>query len=545
MRCTEGNAASRKIMSVDSAKTPHPAGSSRPDASAVASQGGSLRAGIRVDVALLALQARSQSLPGLRYMFGVVVVPASVGWQLPATHVRSQEPVSIAAARAADDACGLLNLTLIQVSTTEADGDDLGRVLAIGHYCGISTTDAETVLVDGRSRLASVDRDSATGNVVMFIDGAEVTLPAGQSELVAAALDAVRARYVSEPDPLALLPDLFTLADLKDAHDAVLGGTSFSSDAFRRVMEPQLIIVGERKSGSVGRPAKVYRRTGVVPSRPVSSSPDSDVQPASPMQPEVPASAEIPSSASPSGENRVTPTNQTAASNKKASQVDVQLRNVGNRRWLDELLSFASASMTVNEDSVHIGSVRFAVAADRTNERAIEQVLALVDKCQELFPHSMVDINARRGGQRQRRIDLRTTKLYLPYAQGVRQRLNELHDLAVVAHALIDIACASPDQLLRFNVNQILRDVDALELMLQKTSATGVVVHDVPDKSGAVPTAAEMEIRSRVPVVLNMAGAEAMAFRTISDRLGLLAEGCGSQATRVTERIWFVGPATA
>lgn len=528
---------------MDAAKIPHPAGSGRPFARASVSHSGALRAGIRVDVALLALQARAQSLPGRRYVFGVVVVPAPSGWQLPATPVRAQESVSIAAARAVDDACGILNLSLVQASTTEADADELGRVLSIGHYCGISTTDAETVLVDGRARLASVDRDLETGTVVMSVDGTHVLLPAGQNELVAAALDAVRARYLGEPDPLALLPDLFTLADLKDAHDAVLGGTPFSTDAFRRVMEPQLLIVGERKSGSVGRPAKVYRRTSDVPTRPVSSRPDAEVQPASRIEPEVPTSTANAASAGLIAEEPVTL--PAAPANTKVSQVDVQLRNVGNRRWLDELLSFASASMTVNEHSSRPGNVRFAVAVDRTNERAIEQVLALMDKCGEIFPHSMVDIHARRGVQRQRRMDLRTTKLYLPYAQIVRQRLNELHDLAAVARALIDIACASPDQLLTFNVNQILRDVDALDLMLQRTSATGVVVYDVPDESGVVPTAAEMEIRSRVPVVLNMAGAEAMAFRTISDRLGLLAETCGSQVTRVTERIWFVGPATA
>lgn len=525
------------------------AGNVQPAKSSAAEAGSAIRVGIRVDVALLALQPRAQSLPGQRYQFGVLVVPAEGRWQLPSAHLRAHEPVSVAAARAADDSFGLLNLTLSQLSVVEAAADTQGRVFSIGYFCGITAADADLVLDSAATRLALIDEASAS----VSVDGVQIELPAGQAELVAGALDVARNRYAHEPDPLVLLPDLFTLADLKDAHDAVFGEPRFSTDAFRRVMEPQLIIVGERKSGSVGRPAKVYRRLSPVTSRPV-SSPVDQLQTEMNVAPdalESMSSADVDSAKTateaPSTTAVSQPTSFVAPASQdthaRRTQAEVKFRNAAQRRWLDELLAFASASMSVSEDPSHPGQVRFTSAPGRTNERAIEQVLALVDKCQELFPQSFVDIYARRGTSRQRRIDLRTTKVYLPYSQALQQRLNELHDLASVAQVLIDIACSSPDQLLRFNVNQVLRDVQALEAMLEQTSTTGVVVHDVPDESGTVPTAAEMEIRSRVPVLLNMAGAEAMAFRTISDRLALLAEGTGSRVTRVAERIWFVSAA--
>ncbi|MEY5145582.1 MAG: hypothetical protein RL745_951 [Actinomycetota bacterium] len=437
-------------------------------------------------------------------------------------------------------------MTFAQVSAAEADGDDVGRVFSIGHFCGISAADAESVLIRGTASLATFDGGIGSAQPALKVNGAEIELPKGQVELLNAASELLRSRYISEPDVLGLLPDLFTLADLKDAHDAVIGGDVFSADAFRRVMEPQLLIVGERRTGSVGRPAKVYRRLGVVPTRPITSPVEGkeDTTPAG-------LSSNISDNAASAADARVIPQSKQSVSKSaavvstSAAYVEVQMRNGVQRRWLDQLLSYASASLTVTEDPQESSMFRFTAAPDRTHERAIEQVLALVDKCHESFPQSFVDIHARRGTHRQRRADLRTTNLYLPYVQGLRQRLNEIHDLGSVARVLIDIACASPDQLLRFNVNEILREAQALELMLDATAATGIVVHDVPDESGALPTAAEMDIRSRMPVLLNMVGAEAMAFRTISDRLGLLAEATRSEVTRVTERIWFVAPSWA
>jgi hypothetical protein len=35
----------------------------------------------------------------------------------------------------------------------------------------------------------------------------------------------------------------------------------FQRDTFRRLMEPQLVDTGELSSGTVGRPARLFRRT--------------------------------------------------------------------------------------------------------------------------------------------------------------------------------------------------------------------------------------------------------------------------------------------
>ena len=70
------------------------------------------------------------------------------------------------------------------------------------------------------------------------------------------------------------------------------------------------------------------------------------------------------------------------------------------------------------------------------------------------------------------------------------------------------------------------------------------MAYDVVSADGSIPDSALSEIRTSVPVLLHMAGAEAVAFRDISDGLGALAEKYNTDVTRLTQRIWFVGPAT-
>ncbi|HEX5947428.1 MAG TPA: hypothetical protein VFY82_14175, partial [Acidimicrobiales bacterium] len=104
------------------------------------------------------------------------------------------------------------------------------------------------------------------GAAVPDTSPASVALPAGQAHLpfdhdAIAALAArdLRARYRAAPDPAALTPEPFTLLDLRRTHEAVLG-EPIQKDTFRRQVVPSLIDLDRLSDGTVGRPARLYRR---------------------------------------------------------------------------------------------------------------------------------------------------------------------------------------------------------------------------------------------------------------------------------------------
>ncbi|GAA2079946.1 NUDIX domain-containing protein [Aeromicrobium halocynthiae] len=79
--------------------------------------------------------------------------------------------------------------------------------------------------------------------------------------LVRDAVARTRARYELRPDPDGLMTQAFTLAELRQLHEAVLGA-SLQRDTFRRRMEPLLVphvddgVHTSRSSG--GRPARLW-----------------------------------------------------------------------------------------------------------------------------------------------------------------------------------------------------------------------------------------------------------------------------------------------
>lgn len=79
------------------------------------------------------------------------------------------------------------------------------------------------------------------------------------AEIIALAVDDVRARCAASPDPDRLLDEEFTLRDLRLVHEAIVG-ESLQRDTFHRFMEPHLEPTGERVAIGRGRTAELYRR---------------------------------------------------------------------------------------------------------------------------------------------------------------------------------------------------------------------------------------------------------------------------------------------
>jgi hypothetical protein len=85
-------------------------------------------------------------------------------------------------------------------------------------------------------------------------------LPYDHRAIVRYAVEDLRARYRTAPDPAGLLPPEFTLRELRLVHEAVTGH-ALQRDTFRRSVADQLEPTGTFATGITGRPAELFRRT--------------------------------------------------------------------------------------------------------------------------------------------------------------------------------------------------------------------------------------------------------------------------------------------
>ncbi|MGQ0467886.1 MAG: NrtR DNA-binding winged helix domain-containing protein [Sporichthyaceae bacterium] len=204
------------------------------------------RPSVAVDTAVLTLD------PGPDSGLAVLLVRRSGShrkgeWALPGAFLLEEELLAAAVARSLREKAGVEGVAPRQLHVfDDPQRDGRGWVLTVAYvdlvpFLHVAGTAAERDDV----RIVPVDQ---VGD-----------LPYGHAEIVAAAVAEVRARYAVAPDPAHLLPRTFTIRDLRLLHEAV-AGCRLMRDTFRRVMEPQLKGTGRLSSGTVGRPAELFRR---------------------------------------------------------------------------------------------------------------------------------------------------------------------------------------------------------------------------------------------------------------------------------------------
>ncbi|MFC5993506.1 NUDIX domain-containing protein [Pseudonocardia hispaniensis] len=209
------------------------------------------RPSVAVDVALLTVRADG--------LLAVLVHErdeeyATGRWSLPGVFVGEQELLADAALRALRDKVGVTGEKPRQLVVLDDPGrDDRGRVLSVAH-------------VD----LVPVARLPATAHLAP-IRGERAVLPGGHTalafdhdEIVARAVDWARDLYRERPDPRGLIGTEFTLRDLQRVHESVLG-EPLQKDTFRRRMLGALQETDRLSSGTVGKPARLFRRVGPPP----------------------------------------------------------------------------------------------------------------------------------------------------------------------------------------------------------------------------------------------------------------------------------------
>ena len=173
----------------------------------------------------------------------VVLVESDGELRLPGTFLHEGEVLADAVRRSLQQKAGLTGLDPVQLHVFDEIGrDDRGWVLSVAHVAVVPAA-----ALGPLPRLTPVEQ--------------AVGLRYDHDAIVRLAVDWLRSRYRDAPDPDGLLPAEFTLRDLQLLHEAVLGARVMK-DAFRRGMIGGLVETGRLSTGSVGKPARLWRRRG-------------------------------------------------------------------------------------------------------------------------------------------------------------------------------------------------------------------------------------------------------------------------------------------
>ena len=192
--------------------------------------------------------------------------PCKGDWALPGGFVGIDEDLDTAAKRIMASKGGLAEGWLEQLYTFGAPArDPRMRIITVAYFALMPADRLATALV-GRSDLMlaplEVPWAGEEGGSIEAIapDGGGLALAFDHGEIISHAVKRLRGKLEYSTIAFALLPDQFTLRDLQDSHEAILG-IAFNKPAFRRRMLDKGWIegTGARESGTSYRPAELYR----------------------------------------------------------------------------------------------------------------------------------------------------------------------------------------------------------------------------------------------------------------------------------------------
>jgi 8-oxo-dGTP diphosphatase len=217
---------------------------------------------LAVDLVLLGLSGgRLAAL-----LLGRQAHPHAGRWALPGGLVGIDEPLEAAAARVLRDKAGLTQAHLEQLYTFGGlDRDPRMRIVSVAYLALLSERAFAEALAGGSGLVAAtldVPWAGEAGGPVTArtAGGAPLPLAFDHAEILALAVLRLRGKLDYSEVGFALLPEHFTLRQLQDVHEAILGAP-LNKPAFRRRMLDRgwLSATGLREAGTSFRPAELYR----------------------------------------------------------------------------------------------------------------------------------------------------------------------------------------------------------------------------------------------------------------------------------------------
>ena len=203
------------------------------------------RPSVAVDTALMTVApGDADEAPYL----GVLLVRRSVKpeWALPGTFLHEGETLVAAVRRSLGEKASVTGREPQQLHVFDDPArDDRGWVLSVAHLDVLAFDELEALRRPSDTRIARVPT--------------KLRLPYDHASIIELAVELLRREYRAMPDPRHLLPNAFTIADLRIVHEAI-AGTALQKDTFRRLMIDQLVELPDESVGRVGRPARLFAR---------------------------------------------------------------------------------------------------------------------------------------------------------------------------------------------------------------------------------------------------------------------------------------------
>lgn len=189
-------------------------------------------------------------------------------WALPGSFLRLDESLDSAAVRVLRSKAGLSDVFTEQLYTFGApDRDPRTRVISVAYYALVEPAALERAVAareDADLLLArlAVPWAGETGGPAGALDdrGAALPLAFDHADILGTTVKRIRGKLDYAPIGFELLPDAFSLRDLRLVHEAILS-RALNKDSFRRrILDRGLVVpTGERAAGVGHRPPELYR----------------------------------------------------------------------------------------------------------------------------------------------------------------------------------------------------------------------------------------------------------------------------------------------
>lgn len=187
-------------------------------------------------------------------------------WALPGSFVGTEEALDAAAERVLHDKAGIAQAHLEQLYTFGApDRDPRMRIITVTWLALLNEADFDAASAANPVLLpATIDVPwtGETGGQITALSpkNEALNLAFDHAEILALAILRLRGKLDYSKVGFALLPEQFTLRQLQDVHEAILG-IPLNKPAFRRRMIDKgwLVATGTREVGTSYRPAELFR----------------------------------------------------------------------------------------------------------------------------------------------------------------------------------------------------------------------------------------------------------------------------------------------
>lgn len=174
--------------------------------------------------------------------------PFSGLWALPGGFVEMEEDLETAALRELEEETGVRNVFIEQLFTFGDPGrDPRGRVISVAYYALVNLAE-HPVQAGSDARVAD-----------WFALDELPPLAFDHDKILAIAIERLRAKVRYQPVGFELLPEQFTLSQLQELYESILGVEELNKRNFRtRILRMGVLREAGKQEGVAHRPATLY-----------------------------------------------------------------------------------------------------------------------------------------------------------------------------------------------------------------------------------------------------------------------------------------------